>query len=636
MKKVCFVLITLLLLALPSFAQNIAINTDASLPNPNAILDIKSGTKGLLIPRMSSEARMAITNTKGLLVYDTTTNGFWFNTGTEWQSIASGPLAASILATTGAWLLTGNSSTVDTVNFLGTTDNVPLNFRVNNYPSGQIDPIMDNTAFGYGAGSRYTVAYDNVAIGNNALAFNSTGSSNVAVGFIALAANSTGNSNTAVGEVADVNATTGNANVAVGSHALQGGGSGSYNTALGAFSISANNTGHFTGNDNVATGFQALFSITEVSNLTAIGTQSLYSNTTGQGNNATGYQSLYTNTTGYYNTATGYQSMYSNTTAFHGTANGYQSLYSNTTGDGNTANGFQSLYLNLSGNNNTADGYFALYTNNTGHENLAAGQKSLYANTSGYYNTALGFSALDGNSSGPANTAVGAGAMVTNTTGNSNTAVGAFSDVTTGNLTNATALGFGAIVDASDKVRIGNSAVTVIEGQVPFTTPSDGRYKFNVREDVKGLDFILQLRPVTYQFDVKRFDAHLNHGANNDATFANYAMQAGYDEATRIRRTGFIAQEVEQAADKSGYDFSGIVKPKTEQDHYSLSYDAFVVPLVKAVQEQQKIIETLNKKLTGQQETNETQNQKIADLQQQLDEIKKLLRASNSTSTNNR
>ena len=151
-------------------------------------------------------------------------------------------------------------------------------------------------------------------------------------------------------------------------------------------------------------------------------------------------------------------------------------------------------------------------------------------------------------------------------------------------------------MNAFNKIRIGNAAVTVIEGQVPFTTPSDGRFKYKVKEDVKGLDFIMQLRPVTYQFDVKRFDEQQNHsGDNRSAIASNSIMQASYNEASTIRRTGFIAQEVEKAADVSGYDFSGIIKPKTTQDHYSLSYESFVVPLVKAVQEQQQIIEELKK-----------------------------------------
>jgi hypothetical protein len=180
--------------------------------------------------------------------------------------------------------------------------------------------------------------------------------------------------------------------------------------------------------------------------------------------------------------------------------------------------------------------------------------------------------------------------------------LGANADVSAPDLVNATAIGAGAVVDASNKVRIGNGAVTVIEGQVPFTTPSDGRFKFNVQEDVKGLDFIMQLRPVTYQFDVKGFD-----GKTGD----DEATQAAYNEAQQLRRTGFIAQEVEEAAIKAGFNFSGIIKPKKESDHYSLSYDAFVVPLVKAMQEQQQVINN--------------QNKKIAELEKQIEEIKKLL-----------
>ena len=54
-----------------------------------------------------------------------------------------------------------------------------------------------------------------------------------------------------------------------------------------------------------------------------------------------------------------------------------------------------------------------------------------------------------------------------------------------GNLTNATAIGNGAIVNASNKVRLGNTAVTVIEGQVAFTASSDKTKKENF-EPVDG------------------------------------------------------------------------------------------------------------------------------------------------------
>ena len=63
-----------------------------------------------------------------------------------------------------------------------------------------------------------------------------------------------------------------------------------------------------------------------------------------------------------------------------------------------------------------------------------------------------------------------------------------------------------------------------------------------------------------------------------------------------IRRTGFIAQEVEKAADETGFNFDAVKRPQNDKDHYSLSYEEFVVPLVKAVQEQQRIIDSLDKR----------------------------------------
>ena len=113
---------------LAGYPQNIAINTDASLPNKNAILDIKSGNKGVLIPRMDSMARKRIPNTIGLLVYDLSTDNFWYNNGKEWKCIPNDKDRDD--KSGDAWLLKGNKNTKDGVNFLGTTNNVPLNIRI--------------------------------------------------------------------------------------------------------------------------------------------------------------------------------------------------------------------------------------------------------------------------------------------------------------------------------------------------------------------------------------------------------------------------------------------------------------------------------------------------------------------------
>ena len=57
--------------------------------------------------------------------------------------------------------------------------------------------------------------------------------------------------------------------------------------------------------------------------------------------------------------------------------------------------------------------------------------------------------------------------------------------------------------------------------------------------------------------------------------------------------TGFIAQEVEAAAKKHKYNFSGVDKPDNKDGLFGLRYSEFVVPLVKAVQQLSKQIDEL-------------------------------------------
>jgi cell division protein FtsB len=52
-------------------------------------------------------------------------------------------------------------------------------------------------------------------------------------------------------------------------------------------------------------------------------------------------------------------------------------------------------------------------------------------------------------------------------------------------------------------------------------------------------------------------------------------------------------------------------KPKNDRDFYGLRYGDFVVPLVKGMQEQQQMIETLQKQMAALQ-------QEVADLKKQI------------------
>jgi hypothetical protein len=134
-------------------------------------------------------------------------------------------------------------------------------------------------------------------------------------------------------------------------------------------------------------------------------------------------------------------------------------------------------------------------------------------------------------------------------------------------------------VNASNRIEIGNTSVTAIAGQVNFSTYSDARIKDNIREDVPGLDFINQLRPVTYNLNIHKQNAMAGN------TDRNAVEWEGKYDIEKLRMTGFLAQEVEQAARTMRFDFSGLQAPARENELYSLRYAEFVVPLVKAVQE---------------------------------------------------
>jgi hypothetical protein len=125
--------------------------------------------------------------------------------------------------------------------------------------------------------------------------------------------------------------------------------------------------------------------------------------------------------------------------------------------------------------------------------NTGLGTGALQNNTTGRDNTASGVNALVNNTTGDYNTAIGANTLTSNTTGTLNTAIGAVADVAAGNLTNATAIGFGAIVDVSNKVRVGNTAVSVIQGQVAFTASSDKTQKENF-QPVDGEEVLRKIR----------------------------------------------------------------------------------------------------------------------------------------------
>ena len=91
MKNIRFALLAVLLSAFGFLNAQVGINNDNSVPDASAMLDVKSDSKGILVPRMSSSQRMMISNAAaGLLVFDITTESFWFKDGMAWVELVSG------------------------------------------------------------------------------------------------------------------------------------------------------------------------------------------------------------------------------------------------------------------------------------------------------------------------------------------------------------------------------------------------------------------------------------------------------------------------------------------------------------------------------------------------------------------
>ncbi len=465
------------------FSQNIGINTTGGVPNTSAILDLNTGNayaspngKGLLIPNIAlTSATDAITigsPATSLLVYNTGTGGlapagYYYNSGTPalpvWTQLGGGSSASYVKDS--AWLLKGNTGTLTTINYLGTTDSMALVIKTHNTRTGFIDiPSNGNIFFATGAGAGNTGLY-NEAIGYQALTSNNTGQQNIALGNSALYSNTSGNQNTAVGQYSLFKNTTGYGNVSLGDMVMYNTTTAFSNIGIGTQALynqqSANPSFPTTGSNNIgigtlamyggALGFQSLYNI-------GIGYFALESDMGTTGNVAVGgYAMSLFGVSGNYNTALGYYALYAPQAGTNNTALGYNAMAESnaSTSSYNTAVGANTIwhYYNLC-NYNTALGDSAMYGNASaggngsqynvavgvnalagagggapilGNNNVAIGYKAIYGNTSaisGNNNIGIGFKSLFNTTSGINNIGIGSSALYTNTIGSSNTANG--------------------------------------------------------------------------------------------------------------------------------------------------------------------------------------------------------------------
>ncbi len=120
MKIINYLLIFCLFLSVGLTAQ-VSITTTGNVPDNSAMLDVVSTNKGMLIPRMTTNQRNLIASpATGLLVFDTSTASFWFHNGTDWENLSEDD--QDWIVTSGTNVTNGNDGNVGIGN-IGSSQN---------------------------------------------------------------------------------------------------------------------------------------------------------------------------------------------------------------------------------------------------------------------------------------------------------------------------------------------------------------------------------------------------------------------------------------------------------------------------------------------------------------------------------
>jgi cytoskeletal protein CcmA (bactofilin family) len=236
--------------------------------------------------------------------------------------------------------------------------------------------------------------------------------------------------------------------------------------------------------------------------------------------------------------------------------------------------------LDISGNLNTnADALINTLTVGKGSGNIvyntAFGYQALFSNTGGSDNTAVGFLSLKSNTSGSQNTAVGFEALVNTSSGIQNTAIGMYAgyNVVTGS--NNTCIGYNAQQSSniiSNEITLGNNNITSLRCYGNLTNPSDARDKKDIKPLDAGLQFIEQLKPV-------KFIWNMRDGGKVD-----------------IPEIGFIAQDLQDIQKDTGITIPNLVY-ESNPDKLEVSYGTLLPVLIKAVQELSAEVKALKTEL---------------------------------------
>ncbi|NOZ46702.1 MAG: tail fiber domain-containing protein [Chlorobi bacterium] len=464
--KIYLFLIIVLFTGLSVNAQNMAITDEVGYtPDNSAVLDVKSTTKGMLVPRVTSLQREAIASpATGLLVFDTDVNSFFFFNGSNWVDLSSSSSSGSLWGS-GSGAIYNNDLTTNVG--IGTTTPIgklevkgnssaniddPL-FEVKNsgdetifavYPEGVRVYVEDSgpvkgTKGGFAVSGRKSKKSNKVITNEylritpdsariyvkEALAKGTKG------GFAVSGVASKGGSdflmltpeNYFIGHQAGANTSTGINNSFIGYQSGLSNTIGSNNVFLG------NKTGYgnISGNSNVFIGDETGYTNQTGYANVFIGDGSGISNNDGYWNIFLGRNSGGLNSSGYANIIIGDYAGSNNTTGYDNVFVGDWSGAYNTEGIENIFVGKEAGWSNTTGENNVFLGAHSGHSNTTGVNNVFSGKNSGYLNTEGSYNVFTGLESGYNNTKGVSNVFMGQNSGYLNSEGSYNVSIGTFS-----------------------------------------------------------------------------------------------------------------------------------------------------------------------------------------------------------------